>query len=222
MAQDDWSVQLKKLEREFEGLPPEPSLAYKKLQSEEERRAQERARQRAALIGVFARLILVAAVAVALVFWPYDNQCGLGLFGFLGAEAVIVVGGVWVAITSWRVRLPRMHLVSLAITLGGLIAIAAEVLPRTGYAAVDPKNPPRFSCPDAPDTPATAATPPRTGSIENAPPTTSAAEQRVQSAANELGSRWQSRIGELSKQFQPQKAALARLERPELLSRQAP
>jgi hypothetical protein len=222
VAQDDWSVQLKKLEREFEGLPPEPSLAYKKLQSEEERRAQERARQRAALIGVFARLILVAAVLVALAFWPYDNTCGVGLFGFLGAEAVIVIGGVWVAITTWRARLPRMHLVSLAITLGGLVLIAAEVLPRIGYAAVDPKNPPHFSCSDSPDTPTTQATPIRTGSMENAPPTTSVAEQRVQSAANELGSRWHSRIGELSKQLQPQKAALARLERPELLSRQAP
>ena len=222
MAQDDWSVQLKKLEREFEGLPPEPSPAYKKLQSEEERRAQERARQRAALIGVVARLILVAAVLVALEFWPYDNTCGLGLFGFLGAEVVVVVGGVWVAITTWRARLPRMHLVSLAVTLGGLVLIAGEVLPRIGYAAVDPKNPPHFSCPDSPETPTTQATPVRTGSIENAPPTTSAAEQRVQSAANELGSRWHSSVGELSKQFQPQKAALARLERPELLSRQAP
>ena len=27
MPQDDWSVQLKKIEREFEGLPPEPSRA---------------------------------------------------------------------------------------------------------------------------------------------------------------------------------------------------
>ncbi|HJP61600.1 MAG TPA: hypothetical protein VJ865_16445 [Gemmatimonadaceae bacterium] len=222
MAQDDWSVQLKKLEREFEGLPPEPSLAYKKLQSEEERRAQERARQRAALIGVFARLILVAAVAVALAFWPYDKTCGLGLFGFLGAEAVIVVGGIWVAITTWRARLPRMHLVSLAITLGGLVLIAGEVLPRIGYAAVDPKNPPHFSCPDIQTAPTTSATPISTGSIEDAPPATSVAEQRVQSAANELGSRWHSGIGELSKQLQPQKAALARLERPELLSRQAP
>jgi hypothetical protein len=223
VAQDDWSIQLKKLEREFEGLPPEPSLAYKKLQSEEERRAQDRARQRAALIGVFARLILVAAVAIALVFWPYEKECGLGLFGFLGTEAVIVVGGVWVAITTWRARLPRMHLVSLAITLAGLVSIAAEVLPRTGYAAVDPKNPPHFSCPDTENGPANPVTPaPRTGSIENAPPATSVAEQRVQSAANELGSRWQSSLSDLSKQFQPQKAALARLERPELLSRQAP
>ncbi|HET9634761.1 MAG TPA: hypothetical protein VFP26_02440 [Gemmatimonadaceae bacterium] len=220
MAQDDWSTQLKKIEREFDGLPPEPSLAYRKLQSEEERRAKERVAQRAALIGVFARLILVAAVGVALLFWPYENACGLGLFGFLGAEAVIVIGGVWIGITTWRARLPRMHLVSLAITLGGLIAIAAEVLPRIGYAAVDAKHPPTFSCPDAPDPLTNPATPAK--STENALPGRSTAEQRVQSAAIELHSRWDSRVSELSKQFEPHKAALARLERPELLSRQTP
>ena len=220
MVQDDWSVQLKKIEREFDGLPPEPSAAFKKLQNEEERRAQERARQRAALIGVVARLILVAAVAVALEFWPYANDCGFGLFGYMGAEAIIVIGGVWVAISTWQARLPRMHIVSLAVTLAGLILIVGEVLPRIGYAAVDPKNPPRFSCPDLQTTPSSQATPLK--STQNALPQPSAAEQRVQSAANDLHSRWQSRIGELSKQFQPQKAALARLERPELLSRQAP
>jgi hypothetical protein len=211
VAQDDWSTQLKKIEREFDGLPPEPSLAYKKLQSEEERRAKERTAQRAALIGVTARLILVAAVGVALLFWPYNNTCGAGLFGFLGAEAVIVIGGIWIGITSWRARLPRMHLVSLAIALAGMILIAADVLPRIGYAAVDPKNPPSFACSDtpAPTTPATPTTPAK--STQNALPGPSAAEQRVQSAAIEL-----------SKQFQPQKAALTRLERPELLSRQTP
>ena len=219
MAQDDWAVQLKKIEREFDGLPPEPSPAFKKFQSEEERRAKERAAQRAALIGVLARLILVAGVVISVLFWPYANDCGFGLFGYLGAEAVIVVGGVWIGITTWRARLPRMHLVSIATTLLGVVLIAGEVLPRTGYAAVDPKNPPHFSCPDESATPATA-TPAK--STQNALPEPSAAEQRVQSAANELQSRWKSRVGELSKQFQPQKAALARLERPELLSRQDP
>jgi hypothetical protein len=219
VAQDDWAVQLKKIEREFDGLPPEPSPAYKKLQSEEERRARERAAQRVALIGVFARLILVAAVGVALLFWPYENDCGFGLFGFLGAEAVIVIGGVWIGITTWRSRLPRMHMVSLATTLLGLVLIAGEVLPRIGYAAVDPKNAPHFSCPDESANPASGIP---AKSTQNALPQPSAAEQRVQSAASDLQSRWQSRVSELSKQFQPQKAALARLERPELLSRQDP
>jgi hypothetical protein len=206
VAQDDWSTQLKKIEREFQGLPPEPSAAFKKMQSEEERRAQERAQQRAAMIGAGARLILVFALGVALAFWPYERECGSGLFGFLGVEIVIVVGGVWVAFTTWRYRLPRMHTLSLFIILFGLISIAAEVLPRVGYAAVDPKRPPQFSCPD----------------VENALPRTTQVEQRVQSATRTLEARWRSRADELAKQFQPQRDALARIERSELLSPRAP
>ncbi len=206
MAQDDWSAQLKKIEREFNGLPPEPSPAFKKMQSEEERRAQERTQQRAAMIGAGARLVLVFALYTALAIWPYDNQCGSGLLGYLAVEIVIVVGGVWVAFTTWRYRLPKMHTLSLFIILAGLILIAAEVLPRVGYAAVDPKHPPRFSCPDT----------------ENALPRTTAVEQRVQSATRTLEARWQSRADELSKQFLPQRAALARIERSELLSPRSP
>ena len=211
MAQDDWSTQLKKIEREFDGLPPEPSPAFKKMQSEEQRRAQERAQQRAAMIGAGARLILVFALGVALAFWPYERECGSGLFGFLGVETVIVVGGAWVAFTTWRYRLPRMHILSLVIILAGLTLIAAEVLPRVGYAAVDPKHPPQFSCSDTPN----ADTP-------SAPLTTGVMEQRVESATRTLEARWRSRADELTKQFQPQRDALARIERSELLSSRAP
>ena len=206
MAQDDWSVQLKKIEREFDGLPPEPSPAMKKLQSEEERRAQERVYQRAAMIGGGARLILVFALFAALIIWPYERECGAGLFEFLGVEVVIVVGGLWVAFTTWRYRLPKMHTLSLLIILTGLILIGAEVLPRIGYAAVDPKHPRHFSCPDT------------RGPL----PRTSAVEQRVQSATRLMEARWQDRADELSRKFRPQRAALARIERSELLSPQAP
>ncbi len=204
--QDDWSSQLKKIEREFDGLPPEPSPALKKLQSEEERRAQERIQQRGAMFGGGARLLLVFALFVALAVWPYEHACGLGLFEYLGVEVVIIVGGLWVAFTTWRYRLPKMHTLSLLIILTGLTLMAVEILPRVGYAAVDPKNPARFSCPETP----------------NASPTASAVEQRVQFAARSMEERWHSRTAELSRTFRPQQAALARLERPELLSQPAP
>ena len=206
MPQDDWSSQLKKIEREFQGLPPEPSPAFKKLQSEEQRRAQERTKQRAAMIGGGARLVLVAALGVALAFWPYENQCGSGLFGYLAVEVVIIIGGLWVAISTWRARLPKMHILSLLIALTGLILVTLEILPRVGYAAVDPKHPPRFSCPETQNAP---------------PPRTSAVEQRVESARSSLQARWKTGTEELSRQFQPQRDALARLERPELLSQRA-
>jgi len=209
VAQDDWSTQLKKIEREWEGLPPEPSPAFKKMQSEEQKRAQDRARQRSAMIGGGARLVLVAAVGIGLAFWPYENQCGSGLFGYLAAELVIIVGGLWVAITTWRARLPKMHILSLLIALTGLILVAIEILPRVGYAAVDPRHPPQFSCPDTPNAPP-------------GPQHTSAVEQRVESARSSLEARWKSRTEELAKQFQPQRNALVRIERPELLSQPAP
>ena len=205
MPQDDWSVQLKKIEREFEGLPPEPSPAFKKMQTEEQKRAQERVKQRAAMIGGGARLVLVAALGVAPAFWPYENECGSGLLGYLAVEVVIIVGGLWVATSTWRARLPKMHILSLLIALAGLVLVATEVLPRIGYAAVDPKHPLHFSCPDT----------------QNAPPRTTAVEQRVQEATSSIGARWKERTEELSRQFRPQRDALTRLERPELLSQPA-
>jgi hypothetical protein len=204
--QDDWSSQLKKIEREFDGLPPEPSPALKKLQSEEERRAQERIQQRGAMFGGGARLFLVFALFGALAVWPYERACGMGLFEYLGVEVVIIVGGLWVAFTTWRYRLPKMHILSLLIVLTGLVLMAAEILPRIGYATSDPKHPPQFSCPET----------------QPASPTTSAVEQRVQFAARTLEARWESRTGELATKFRPQRAALARIQRPELLSQPAP
>jgi hypothetical protein len=217
VSDDSWSTQLKKIEREFDGLPPEPSAAFKKLQSEEERRAQERAQQRVAMIGAGARLILVFALFGALVIWPYENACGWGLFGYIGAEAVIVAGGLWVAFTTWRARLPKMHMLSLFIVLVGLILIAAEVLPRTGYASVDPKNPPHLWCPEI--TPAQPSTNPQT---KAALPATDFLGQRVRFATQSMESRWQASSGDLVRRLGPQRAVLARIAHPESRSRPSP
>jgi len=220
---NDWSTKLKNIEREFDGLPPEPSLAFKKMQSEEERRAQERAQQRAAAIGAGARLILVFALFGALAIWPYAKDCGAGWFGYIGAEAVIVAGGLWVAFTTWRHRLPKMHTLSLVIILVGLVLIASEVLPRTGYASVDPKNPPHLWCPE------TSAPPPSTGSRTRLAPPSAAEEanvalplptsdlvgERVRYAAKSMESRWQESSSDLVKQLRPQRAVLERIAHPE-------
>jgi cation transport ATPase len=146
VAENDWKSQLKKIEREFDGLPPEPSPAFKKMQTESERRAQEKSQQRSALIGATARLVLVLGLGVALAMWPYENACGSGLFGYVGVEAVMLIGGLWVAVSTWKSRLAKTHIVSLLIVLAALTLIAAEVLPRAGYAQVDPKHPPTWWC----------------------------------------------------------------------------
>jgi hypothetical protein len=218
---NDWSTKLKNIEREFDGLPPEPSPAFRKMQSEEERRAQERAQQRAAMFGAGARLILVFALFGALAIWPYAKDCGAGWFGYVGAEAVIVAGGLWVAFTTWRYRLPKMHVLSLAIILFGLVLIASEVLPRTGYASVDPRNPPQLWCPE------TSAPPPSTGSGTRLAPPSAAEEanvalptsdlvgERVRYAAKSMESRWQESSSDLVKQLRPQRAVLERIAHPE-------
>ncbi|HWL39153.1 MAG TPA: hypothetical protein VNO75_02865 [Gemmatimonadaceae bacterium] len=146
MSENDWSTQLKKIEREFEGLPPDPSPAVMRMQSESERLNQQRAEERSASLGAAARLFLVLALGAAISLWPYAHECGVGLLTYIGVELMLIVGGVWVATYSWRHRLPRIHILSLVVALGGLVLVAMEVLPRTGYAAVDPQNLPQVSC----------------------------------------------------------------------------
>lgn len=206
MVDDHWATQLKKIEREFEGLPPEPSPAYQKLQSEEERRAKERALTRAAVIGSSARLVLVLALGAALVMWPYSRACGSGWFSYVGVEGMIVAGGVWVGITTWRARLAKLHVLSLLIVLAGLALVAAEVLPRIGYAVTDPRHPPLIWCAEP----------------TNAPPATTMLEQRVQYATQSASSRWEESSGDLVKQLRPQQAALEGALHRELRLRQAP
>ena len=224
MVEDNWASQLKKIEREFEGLPPEPSPAFKKLQSEEERRAKEKAQQRTAMFGAGARLILVFALGAAIVIWPYSRECGWGWFGYVGVEAVIVAGGLWVAFTTWRGRLPKMHAFSLLIVLAGLVLIAAEVLPRIGYAATDPKHPPQLWCPETTSPrPAITMTDPHPAiTTTNALPDTTVLEQGVRFATQSLGSRWKESTTDLARQLRPQQAALEQTLHRELRLRREP
>src|ERR1700682_4325981 len=224
MVEDNWASQLKKIEREFEGLPPEPSPAFKKLQSEEERRAKEKAQQRAAMLGAGARLILVFALGAAIVIWPYSRECGWGWFGYVGVEAVIVAGGLWVAFTTWRGRLPKMHAFSLLIVLAGLVLIAAEMLPRIGYAATDPKHPPQLWCPEttSPRPASTMTDRHRAITTTNALPDTTVLEQRVHYAAQSLGSRWKESTSDLARQLRPQQTALQQTLHRELRLRREP
>jgi hypothetical protein len=224
LVEDNWASQLKKIEREFDGLPPEPSPAVQKMQSEAERRAKEKVQQRAAMFGAGARLVLVFALGAALVMWPYSRECGWGWFGYVGVEGVIVLGGLWVASTTWRGRLPKMHAFSLLIVLAGLALIAAELLPRIGYAATDPRHPPQMWCP------VTASPPPKVTTTDthpmittsNAPPDTTILEQRVRYATQTLGSRWKESTGDLAKQLRPQQAALEQTLHRELRLRREP
>jgi hypothetical protein len=142
----DWSTELRKIERQFDGLPPEPSSAVQRAKRKVERRAQERRDKRSAAFGVAVRLVLVVLLAGGLTLWPYTKECGAGLFAYMGAEVVVAIGGLWLIVTTWQHRMARMHAVGLIMLIGGVALIASSALPRVGYAKTDPAHPAVWIC----------------------------------------------------------------------------
>ena len=57
------------------------------------------------------------------------------LAGYLGAVGTIILSGAWGASAAWKYRASLAHIVSLFIIFYGIVLAAAELLPRTGYAA---------------------------------------------------------------------------------------
>jgi hypothetical protein len=142
----DWNVELRKIEREYDGLAPEPSPAALNAKRASERLAQLRQDAQAAAFGAWARLLLVAALASALGFWPYARECGAGLFAYMAAEALIVAGALWVVTWTWRWRMVKTHGLALMMVLYALALIGAQVAPRVGYAKVDAAHPQQWWC----------------------------------------------------------------------------
>jgi hypothetical protein len=146
VSEIDWKTELRKTERQFSGLPPEPTaedIRLWRIQEEEERRRRDALNSS---VGAWTRLLLVIALAAGLSFWPYARSCGLGLYGFLGAESAVVIGAAWVAGYSWRRRAGRAHIASFMVLLAGIGMLGLEVLPRVGYAKTNPLQPATWPC----------------------------------------------------------------------------
>jgi hypothetical protein len=64
------------------------------------------------LAALWARVALGVGLGVMITQWPYPHACGLGLLQYLGAVAMVLVAGAWIAprpgrggtrpVTSWR------------------------------------------------------------------------------------------------------------------------
>ena len=80
------------------------------------------------------RVALVLLLAASMPLWPYARGCGFGLFAYLAAASVVVLGGVWAAVSSWRRHRAIAHIIALLVIIWGLGLLTAEVLPRVGYA----------------------------------------------------------------------------------------
>jgi hypothetical protein len=142
----DWSAQLKKIERQFDGLPTPPTEADLRLQRENERREQLRKLKRDEIFGAASRIVLVLSLSLAINAWPYDRACGAGLLGYLAAAAAIVAGGVWAIVGTWHSRAPKLHAVAILAMAWGTVLLAAQVLPRVGYTNLDLRSRPTWRC----------------------------------------------------------------------------
>jgi hypothetical protein len=136
MTEIDWDVELRKIEREYDGLPPQPSTAELRARRMAEKLEREEREQRVATIGTWTRLMLVVALTAAVPWWPYAHACGTGLLAYLGLGGVLLCGAAWVGICSWRWRLAVPHLLAIALLVTALGFTAAQALPRLGYAHV--------------------------------------------------------------------------------------
>jgi hypothetical protein len=143
----DWDAQLKKIDKQLESMS-DAALIPAPAKSAPEAKKADVAAERAGTRtwGAFLRLALATALGVGILFWPYPTRCGVGLAGYLLADAAIIAGGVWSSIWTWRHRTARAHVLSLLLILWGMVLGGIELLPRVGYAKPDLTRPAGWTC----------------------------------------------------------------------------
>ncbi len=143
----NWDAELKKIDRQLESISDEALLPTPSKSTPATQAAVTEQRRATNTFGVFARLVLVTLLGLAMLAWPYDARCGVGLAAYLAATGVVALGGVWTAVWTWRHRSGRAHTLSLLILLWGIVLAGVEVLPRVGYARPTAERPAAWACP---------------------------------------------------------------------------
>lgn len=138
MSTKDWDSELKKIDRMLEGASDEALLPAKSAATPQARAEAVAKQKGTSTLAVMARLVLAVTLGVAMLFWPYDARCGIGLAAYLASVGVVLGAGVWTAVWTWRHRSSRGHTLALLLMLWGGVLGAIEILPRSGYAKPDP------------------------------------------------------------------------------------
>src|ERR671930_623042 len=138
LSEINWAVELRKIERDFDGLPPDPTPAELRQRGNSEKREREHQDAVSSSFGVYFRLTLVMCLAVSIACWPYEVSCGFMIFAYLAAVIMLIVGGIWTAVATFEQQMPWRHLLALGVIFWGLTIGAAQVLPRVGYANAAP------------------------------------------------------------------------------------
>lgn len=134
MTERNWDKELAKVDKQLESISDAQLFPEKTGAPPTERGATTTARASVRSWPAILRLVLSAVLGIGVLFWPYENRCGLGLAGYLGVVGVVVASGVWSALWTWRHRTGRAHALSILLVVWGLVLASAELLPRTGYA----------------------------------------------------------------------------------------
>src|SRR5262245_14959230 len=120
MAEKDWAKELAKVDKQLaslsddELLGPAPTAPAKGGSAAAPPKggaapAAVGTKPATTNFGVYARLTLSVALGVAMVVWPYNARCGVGLAGYLAATVTVVGSGVWSSVWTWRHRAARAH-----------------------------------------------------------------------------------------------------------------
>ena len=144
MTERDWDAEMKKIDRQIEGATTPPSQSGMRMPMVPA--ASSVQAPTTTHFGVFARVTLAVLLGVAIIFWPYSARCGLGLYAYLASVLVVIIGGGWASVWTWRHRAAKGHTLSLLIVLWGLILGAIDVLPRAGYAKPSATHPATWTC----------------------------------------------------------------------------
>jgi hypothetical protein len=134
MSDIDWNVELRKIVREYDGLPPERSRTQIRLQKIQEIVARDRLNDQLTVIGFWVRFVLVGVLALSLFWWPYGHRCGFPLVAFLLANVTVVAAGLALAVETWRDQMVRAFILSTLFVATAWTVIAVHTLPRLGYA----------------------------------------------------------------------------------------
>ena len=138
MSDKDWDKLMAKVDKEIAAIPESGPPPSKTQRAPAPAAASSRAPEADPIGGrtwpAYLRLALSAALGIGVAFWPYENRCGLGLYGYLAVVTVVAISGVWSAVWTWRHRTSKAHVLSILLIVWGLVLGGAEVLPRTGYA----------------------------------------------------------------------------------------
>ena len=134
MSDKDWDKLMAKVDKQIESASDAQMFPEKPAATPAQKSATTTARDTTKTWPAIVRLVLSSALGVGVLFWPYENRCGAGLYGYLAVVAIVAISGVWSAVWTWRHHTAKAHVLSMLLIVWGLVLGSAEVLPRTGYA----------------------------------------------------------------------------------------